>query len=265
MEQVRVDRLDHLGFIASVIKDIGLIDRMDTRLVPDAQEILTPGEAVAGMMLNGLGVANRPLSFTPQFFANTPLDLLFREGIEAEMCNRFQRGRTLDEAHADGGALLLEELALALCSPEGIDRRFHQLDTTSFALTGDYVPDSDEHALRITHGDSKDHRPALKQAVLELLVSQDGGVPFVSQSWDGNTSDTQVFQQRAEALRSAFKDTPSPRYLVAEAKLSCEDNAVHLAKRGFIPRIPATLKVGAQVIGQALQGDPGQTFDPPTR
>ena len=29
MEQVRVERLDHLGLIASVIKDIGLIDMID--------------------------------------------------------------------------------------------------------------------------------------------------------------------------------------------------------------------------------------------
>ena len=62
MEQVRVERLDHLGLIVSVIKDLGLIDMIDTRLVPDTQELITPGEAVAGMILNGLGVANRPLS-----------------------------------------------------------------------------------------------------------------------------------------------------------------------------------------------------------
>jgi anti-sigma regulatory factor (Ser/Thr protein kinase) len=60
MEQVRLERLDHLGVIASVIKDIGLIDMRDRRLVPDAQERITPGEAVAGMILNGLGFANRP-------------------------------------------------------------------------------------------------------------------------------------------------------------------------------------------------------------
>ena len=78
---------------------------------------------------------------------------------------------------------------------------------------------------------------------MELLVSQDGGVPFVSKSWDGNTSDTRIFQERAEALMRAFKNTPSPRYLVADAKLYCEDNAAHLAKLGFITRIPATLKV----------------------
>jgi transposase len=261
MAQVRVERLDHLGLIASVIKHLGLIDMIDARLVPDEQEVITPGEAVAAMILNGLGFANRPLSLTPQFFANKPLDLLFREGIAADMFNRFKLGRTLDEAHAYGCDLLFEELALAICAQEGIDLRFNHLDTTSFALTGEYVPDSDEHAIRLTHGYSKDHRPDLKQAVLELMVSQDGGVPFVSKSWDGNTSDTQVFQKRAEALMRAFQDTPSPRYLVADAKLYCEDNAVHLAKLGFITRIPATLKLVAQVIGQALQWDTWQTFD----
>ena len=149
---------------------------VDTRLVPDKQEVMTPGEAVAAMILNGLGFANRPLSLTPQFFASKPLDLLFRPGIDAEMFNRFTLGRTLDEASAYGCDLLLQELALAVCAHAGIDLRFNHLATTSFALTGDSIPDSDEHAMRITHGSSKDHRPDLKQAVLELMVAQDGGV-----------------------------------------------------------------------------------------
>jgi transposase len=255
MEQVRVERLDHLGLIASVIKDLGLIAMIDRRLVPDEQEVITPGEAGAGMILNGLGFANRPFSLTPQFFANKPLDLLFREGIDAEMCNRFKLGRTLDEAYAYGCKLLFEELALAVCTHEGIDLRFNHLDTTSFCLTGEYIPDSEEPAMCITHGDSKDHRPDLKQAVLELLVSQAGGLPLVSKSWDGNTSDTRVFQERAQALMSTFKSTPSPRSRVADAKLSCEDNAASLAKLGFITRMPAPLKVVAQVMSQALQWD----------
>jgi len=211
MEQVRVERLDHLGLIAAVIKDVGLMDMINRRLVPDEQEVITPGEAVAAMILHGLGFANRPLSFTPQFFANNPLDLLFREGLDAEMFNRFKLGRTLEEASAYGCDLLCQELALAVCAQEGIDRRCNQLDTTSFSLTGDYVPDSDEHAIRIPHGDSKDPRPDLKPAVLELMVSPDGGGPFVSKSWDGHTSDTQVFPPRAEALLRACKDTPTAR------------------------------------------------------
>jgi transposase len=253
MESVRVERLDHLGVIAEVIKDLGLMTMIDARLVPDKQEGLTPGEAMAGMILNGLGFANRPLSLTPQFFAHTPLGLLFREGVHAEMFNRFKLGRTLDEVYTYGGDLLFSELALAVCAQEGIDLRFHHLDTTSFSLTGAYVPDTDEQAIVITHGYSKDHRPDLKQAILELMVSQDGGVPFVSKSWDGNTSDTKIFQERAQALMATFKTAPSPRYLVADSKLYNEDNAANLHTLGFITRLPNTLKLVSQVITDALR------------
>jgi hypothetical protein len=62
MEQVRIERLDHFGVMASVIKDLGLVSMSDRHLVPDAQAVMTPGEAVAGMILNGLGFAQRPLS-----------------------------------------------------------------------------------------------------------------------------------------------------------------------------------------------------------
>jgi len=265
MALVTVERLDHLGLIAEVIKDLGLIGMIDARLVPAEQEVLTPGEAVAGMILNGLGFSNRPLSLTPQFFANKPLDLLFREGVHAELFNRFKLGRTLEEVSAYGCDLLFSELALAGCGQEGIDQRFNHLDTTSFSLTGDYVPESDEQAITITHGYSKDHRPDLKQAVLELMVAQDGGVPLVSKSWDGNTSDTQIFQARAKALMATFQHSPTPRYLVADSKLYNEDNAATLKTLGFITRIPNTLKLVVQVITQVLRWDTWHRLDDTTR
>ena len=60
MEPMRSEGLDHFGVIASVSDDLGLIDLINARLVPDAHDVLTPGEAVAGMMLNGVGFAHRP-------------------------------------------------------------------------------------------------------------------------------------------------------------------------------------------------------------
>ena len=165
MTSVRVERLDHLGFIASTIKDLGLIDMIDVRLVPDEQEESTPGEAVAAMILKGLGFAKKPLTLTPQFFAHKPLALLLREGVQAEMFHRFKLGRTLEEVQAYGGDVLLSELALGVCAQAGIAQRFHHLDTTSFSLSGDAMPESDEHASHLTHGYAKEHRPDLQQAV----------------------------------------------------------------------------------------------------
>jgi len=238
--------------LASVIKDLGFMDMINARLGPDPPEERTPGEAVAGMIRNGLGCAHRPLSLTPQFFASQPLDLLFHDGMRAEWFHRFTLGRTLDEAYAYGGDLFFHELALCVCAREGIDLRFNHLDTTSFSLSGAYIPESDEQAMTITHGYSRDHRPDLKQAVVELMVSQDGGIPLVSQSWDGHTSDIEIFQARAHAWVAALPKTPSPRDLIADSKLYHEDNATHLRPLGFITRIPNTSGPVSAAMTQAL-------------
>ena len=124
MDVVTVERLDHLGIIAGVIKDLGIIEMIDARIQPDDQEDITTGEAVAGMILNGLGFSDRPLSLTPQFFANKPVALLFREGVSAEHFNRFKLGRSLDKAFSYGCDTLFSEVALAVCQQEGIALTF---------------------------------------------------------------------------------------------------------------------------------------------
>lgn len=67
MAEVRVERLDHLGLIAGVIKDLRIIEMIDERIEPDEREHITTGEAIAGMIINGLGFSNRPASLTPSF------------------------------------------------------------------------------------------------------------------------------------------------------------------------------------------------------
>jgi len=251
MEKVTVERLDHLGVISGVIKDLGLIEMIDSRIIPDEREEISTGEAVAGMILNGLGFSDRPMTLTPQFFENRPMELLFREGVSPAQFNRFKLGRSLDKVFSYGCDVLFSEVAGAVCQQEGIDLRFTCLDTTSFSLTGEYDSDSDEHAISVTHGYSKDHRPDLKQAVLELMVAQDGGIPFVSKSWDGNASDNEVFKVRSEALMKEFEASEGPRYLIADAKLYTERNAPNLAWLPFITRMPGTLKDVPRVIAQA--------------
>jgi transposase len=230
---------------ASIIWGLSLLScRIDARLGRHDQEEISPGEAVAGMILNGLGVSDRPLTLTPQFFANKPLDLLFRAGVRAEMCNRFKRGRTLEATYHDGCDLLLSELALSVCSQEGIETRFNHLDTTSLSLTGDSVPESDEHAMAITQGSANAHRLDLTQAVGALMVSQDTGVPLMSKRWDGNASDTQICQERAPALLATFQGSSTPRSLVAEAKLYSLRNCCQAQAAWLYHAYPRHVKVG---------------------
>lgn len=252
MDTIKVERLDHLGILAGVIKDLGIVEMIDHRIPSDGQQEITTGEAVAAMIINGLGFSNRPLYLTPQFFENKPMALLFREGVEAQHFNRSKLGRSLEAVYRYGVDQLFSEIAVIGCQQEQIDLRFNSLDTSSFSLTGAYDSETDEQAIKITYGHSKDHRPDLKQAVLELMVSQDGGVPIVSQAWDGNAADTVIFKQRAESLINEFKKIGSPRYLVADSKLYTEENSKIIKNLFYITRIPGTLKLEPQLIQQVL-------------
>lgn len=262
---VKVEDIDHLGIVAGVIQDLGIIDMIDSRIPPDEREEITTGEAIAGMIINGLGFSDRPISLTPQFFQGKALDILIREGITPDMLNRFKLGRSLDKVFSYGCDLLFSQVALSVCKQEEIDLRFNSLDTTSFSLTGEYVPDSDEHTILVTHGYSKDHRPDLKQVIQELMVSQDGGVPFMSKSHDGNASDNNVFKERSAAILKEFAASEGPRYLVADSKLYTSENAANLVHLPFITRIPGNLKVVGEVIEQSLELDTWQAIDDETR
>jgi len=90
-------------------------------------------------------------------------------------------------------------------------------------------------------------------------------VPLGRKSWDGKTSDTPIFKERAEALLAAFARAPTPRSLGADAQLSTEDTAATLARLGCIPRIPGTRKLVSQVMSQALQWDRWHRLDATTR
>ena len=160
-------------------------------------------------------------------------------------------GRALDDCHAYSCELLFAEASAKICKSEAIDTRFNSLDTTAFAFTGEYLADSDEHIIEITHGYSKDHRPNLKQVVLEIMCSHDGGVPLISKSCNGNASDTKIFCERAKALRDSFKASEAPRYLIADSKLY--DAKTIEEGLGFIPRIPSTIQLENTTLELALQ------------
>jgi transposase len=247
-----VERLDHLGVVAGVIKDLKIIELIDERLGIYEGESLSAGETVAGMIINGLGFSNKPMSLTPLFFEHIPLTLLFREGVKADDFNRFKLGRVLDRCHGYGTEVLFSEMSLNVCRQEKVDTRFNSLDSTSFTLTGDYLGKTDDDTVEIKLGYSKDHRPDLKQVMLEMMVCHDGGIPLLGKALDGNASDSTVFRERSKLLIDNFRDSETLRYLLADSKVYCEANAENLLHLLFITRIPNSIKLVGEIIDQAL-------------
>jgi transposase len=93
--EYQTERLDHLGIVAGVCREVGIAEWLDERAGESRRDV-SVGTAVVAMILNGLGFANRQLYLIPQFFANKPVEHLLGEGITADMLNDDSLGRALD-------------------------------------------------------------------------------------------------------------------------------------------------------------------------
>lgn len=228
--------LDHLGLVASVIKDVGLIAKIDKR-IPVSKEKgakLTIGQRVAAMILNGLGFMDDRLYMFPKFLENKPVSRLFDDSVCASDFNDDSLGRGLDEVFKFGVTNLFSELAFDIGVDQNLLGRSAHFDTTSISLYGDY--DEDEKArstnpsgamastanssakdpIDVTYGYSKANRPDLKQVVLNLATTGVANFPIWMESCDGNASDKAVLQAAAARMTAFCKelqDSPSFLYV----------------------------------------------------
>lgn len=254
MEIESVERLDHLGIIAGTIDDLGLVELLDGALGSGFDgENITIGETIKGLIINGLGFSDRPISLLPQFFEQIPLKRLFQSSpnVKCSDFNRHKIGRVLDRIYDKGCSLLFSKAASHAAKVEGIATDRCHLDTSTFSVTGGGYESTDENAIEVTHGYSKDHRPDLRQIVQELLVTNDGGIPLISKSFSGNTSDTKIFEQRSSALVQAIREGSWEGTLVADAKLYTKTNAASLYQLTFITRIPHSIGEAKKLIASA--------------
>lgn len=59
--QIGVQDIDHLGIVAGIIDEMGLVEQINQLLGTHPQEIISSGQAVKAMILNGLGLVSAPL------------------------------------------------------------------------------------------------------------------------------------------------------------------------------------------------------------
>lgn len=99
----RSEILDHLGLVAGMLDELGVGDVIDRATKQDPeQRIVTLGNAVKAMVLNGLGFVNQQLYLVPLFFQNKPIHRLIAPGIEAKHLNDDTLGRAMDTLDAYG-------------------------------------------------------------------------------------------------------------------------------------------------------------------
>ena len=131
-------RIDHLGIVAGICNEIGLIETIDQQVGASEQKVGC-GQGVQAMVLNALGFSSRALYLMPDYLHNKPVDLLIDLGLSAEDFNDDSLGRSLDRLYAAGVTEVFAKVATRALQLYQIEHRFVHLDSSSFHLHGQYA------------------------------------------------------------------------------------------------------------------------------
>jgi len=144
-----------------------------------------------------MGFLTAPLYLFSEFFQGKATEHLIGKGIKAEYINESRLGRVLDQLYEYGVTLLFVKIASVMANKFSLKIKSAHIDGTSLSVEGKYLqakevdPGADENrqklpeeddnepvAIKITHGYSRDNRPDLKQFTLNLLTTEEEGIPL---------------------------------------------------------------------------------------
>ncbi|NES22450.1 MAG: IS1634 family transposase, partial [Symploca sp. SIO3E6] len=256
-EEIQVNTINHLGLIAGIVDDIGLEQIINEILGCDNRELVTPGQVVKAIILNGLGFVSKPLYLFPQFFEDKATEHLLGKGVEAKHLNDDKIGRVMDKLYAKGLSSIFMLIALSVVKKHQISTSFSHLDSSSFSVHGQYldikaITDNQQNnvetepiPIKITHGYSRDHRPDLKQFIIDLVVSEDGGMPLFLRAGDGNEQDRAVFGQVAKQYESMID---FETILVFDSAFFTANNLQLMSESKWLSRVPLSLKTAQKLV-----------------
>ena len=130
---IEVQNLNHLGIIAGIIDEIGIVKIINEQLGVKLQEKLSIGLIVKSIILNAMGFVSRLLYLFPQFFDDKATEHLFGEGIVPEDFNDDKIGRVLDKLYKFGLNKIFLAIALTALKKYGVDHKYSHLDSTSIS------------------------------------------------------------------------------------------------------------------------------------
>ena len=274
--QIDVQDLDHLGIIAGIVDDIGIVEIIDRELGKHPQEKVSAGQAVKAMILNCMGFLTSPLYLFSEFFARKATEHLIGEGVTAEHLNESRLGRVMDQLYEYGITLMFVKIASEMSKKFGISTNHAHLDGTSIAVHGKYETKKEGEgreeiivenesgepvAIAITQGYSRDHRPDLKQFTWHLMTSEEEGIPLYMNVGDGNKTDQSAFPEVIKAFRSEWEGE-QPELYVMDAAFYSEANLQEFGNSiEWISRVPATLKAAQELIESLLPEQFNEQYD----
>ncbi len=146
-EAIKVLNLDHLGIVAGIIDEMELVEEVNKIVGITTQEILSPGQVMKAMILNGLGFLSAPLYIFEEFFVGKATSNLIGKGILPEHLNDDRLVRAHDKYYQVGTTKLFTTIAMKAAHKFQVKMNSIHLDGSSMYVQGEYktqVENSDQ-------------------------------------------------------------------------------------------------------------------------
>lgn len=251
--------IDHLGLVAGMCSELKIAALIDQHIPNDSPDkILSTGNAIVGLLLNGLGFVNKRLYLVSHFFKNKPVDKLLNVSyLTSEHFNDDALGRALDAVYEFGVsklyAIISHHVIQHLSERYGLNVESGQLDITNFHLHGaaKTLELEGEQTLEITRGYSKDHRPDLVQIGLELIVENKSGIPLLMKVLSGNEEESKSYGEFIKTYANQLQNDYGMRLVVVDSKLyNLENISILQSQTGlnWLTRVPNGLSIVKELI-----------------
>jgi transposase len=185
-------------------------------------------------------------------------------------------GRVLDKLYLTGLEQIFTSIALEAAKKFSISTETIHLDSSSFHVHGEYESTMPQVTLltsknnpddltgklinevvvpqpiSITYGYSRDHRPDLKQFILDLICTGDSDVPLFLRVADGDEADQATFGQ----ILCNFKQQLNlDSLMVADSALYTASNLALMVNLKWLTRVPLTVKQAKLLVSQLTEKD----------
>lgn len=180
----------HLPLVLGVLRHLEVATVIDRLIPPHPAHGLSCGRGVEAMVLTILD-GHHALYKVGKRLEERGMVALLQPGLTRAALNDYRLGHILDALFAANLNRVFSALALQALAVYAIPTPWLHQDTTTIVLYGAYEDEPQTPgAPRPAYGHSKDGRDDLKQVLLSLGVSGDGGIPLRLGVRDGNRSDS---------------------------------------------------------------------------
>jgi transposase len=180
----------HLPLVLGVLRRLEVTTVIDRLIPPHPAHGLSCGRGVEALVLAILD-GHHALYKVGKRLEERGMLALLQPGLTRAALNDYRLGHILDALFAANLNQVFSAVALQALEVYAIPTPWLHQDTTTIALYGAYADDPQTPgAPRPAYGHSKDGRDDLKQVLLSLGVSGDGGIPLRVGLRDGNRSDS---------------------------------------------------------------------------